>query len=109
MCTVYELPGTDRALKLGSPAHNDVWRDFLAINTAYVAFVVSEFSFKLVRDFFKNDVSIPRVPRRFEFHTDKDATFCRNLTNRLPIDKRASRGGLIMERIHPLWKKYNEP
>lgn len=50
--TVYELPGTDRALKLGSPAHNDVWRDFLAINTAYAAFFVSEFSFKLVRDFF---------------------------------------------------------
>ena len=99
--TVYEIPGVDRVLKLGSPARKNIWWDFLATNTAHNVFTTCEPLFKLSR-YFQDDVSIPRVPRGFEFHTYKDTAFWNDLTKKLPADENMPRSGFIMERIPPL-------
>lgn len=99
--TVYEIPGIDRVLKLGSPSRNNIWWDFLATNTAHNVFAACEPLFKHSR-YFPGDVSIPRVPCGFEFHTDKDTPFWNDLAKELPADEKMPRAGFTMERILPL-------
>lgn len=99
--TVYEIPGIDRVLKLGSPSRNNIWWDFLATNTAHNVFATCEPLFKHSR-YFQGDISIPRVPRGFEFHTAQDTVFWNDFTKKLPADEEMPRTGFIMERIRPL-------
>lgn len=99
--TVYEIPGIDRALKIGSPTQNDIWWDFLATNTAHKYSAISEPLFKFSRDF-QEDVFIPRVPRGFEYHTGEDTIFWNGMASKLPVTEKMPRAGFVMERIPPV-------
>jgi hypothetical protein len=95
--TVYALPGTSRALKIGSAAHRGIWWDFHATKAAHVAAVSTEIASKIRQDLFKG-LCIPIVPRAFEFLPENDVAWP-GLHSRLPKDEKMPRTGFVMERI----------
>lgn len=100
--TIYEIPGTDRVIKLGSPGHDGLWVDFLSTNAAYTGVMKTENSLRIVQGLSDENVSVPRVPRGFEYHIDTDDSFWSHPADRLPADEQGPKVGYIMERIWPV-------
>lgn len=96
--TVYEIPGSDKVLKLGSPSHDGIEWDSVATNKAYTGAINT---LKLDRRLFLSDTPIPRVPYSFKYYKEDDCDFWGPLSKRLP-DENGPRVGFVMQRIHPV-------
>jgi hypothetical protein len=105
--TVYALPETDRALKIGSASHGAIRWDFHATTAAHVASVESEIAFK-VAEYLFGDLCIPIVPRVLKLLPGDDMDWP-GLRSWLPEDERCRKRGSLWREFRRFQEKFGGP